>query len=37
MQVFSLHGRQGLPAEVAERVHFIHSLSQLHAWLPFSL
>ncbi len=36
MQVFSLHGRQGLPAEVAERVHFIHSLSQLHAWLPSS-
>jgi HAD superfamily hydrolase (TIGR01509 family) len=34
MQVFSLHGRQGLPAEVAEHVHFIDSLSQLHAWLP---
>ena len=37
MQVFSLHGRPGLPAEVAERVHFIHSLSQLHAWLPSDL
>ena len=36
MQVFSLHGRQGLPAEVAEGVHFIHSLAQLHAWLPSS-
>ncbi len=37
MQVFSLHVRQGLPAEVAERVHFIHSLSQLNAWLPSSI
>ena len=33
MQVFSLHRRQGLPAEVAERVHFIDDLHQLHAWL----
>jgi HAD superfamily hydrolase (TIGR01509 family) len=37
MQVFSLHVRQGLPAEVADRVHFINSLSQLHAWLPSSI
>jgi len=37
MQVFSLHGRPGLPAEVAEHVHFIDSLSQLHAWLPSSI
>jgi beta-phosphoglucomutase-like phosphatase (HAD superfamily) len=37
MQVFSLHVRQGLPAQVAERVHFIHSLSQLNAWLPSSI
>jgi HAD superfamily hydrolase (TIGR01509 family) len=36
MQVFSLHGRPGLPAEVAAHVHFIDSLSQLHAWLPSS-
>ena len=33
MQVFSLHRRQGLPAEVAERVQFIDDLHQLHAWL----
>ena len=33
MQVFSLHRRQGLPAEVAELVHFIDDLHQLHAWL----
>ena len=33
MQVFSLHPRQGLPAEVAERVQFIDDLHQLHAWL----
>lgn len=33
MQVFSLHRRQGLPAEVADRVQFIDDLHQLHAWL----
>jgi HAD superfamily hydrolase (TIGR01509 family) len=33
MQVFSLHRRQGLPAEVANRVQFIDDLHQLHAWL----
>ena len=33
MQVFSLHRRQGLPAEVAERVQFIDNLHRLHAWL----
>ena len=33
MQVFSLHPRQGLPAEVASRVHFIDDLRSLQAWL----
>jgi len=33
MQVFSLHPRHGLPAEVAERLHFIDDLHQLQAWL----
>ncbi len=33
MQVFSLHPRQGLPAEVAGRVQFIQNLHQLQAWL----
>ena len=33
MQVFSLHSRQGLPAEMAERVQFIDDLHQLHGWL----
>ena len=33
MRVFSLHPRQGLPDEVAQRVVFIDRLSSLHAWL----
>ena len=33
MRVFSLHPRQGLPAEVADRVHVIDGLPQLQAWL----
>jgi len=33
MQVFSLHPRQGLPAELVHRVQFIDDLHQLHAWL----
>lgn len=33
MQVFSLHPRQGLPTEWAERVQFIDDLHQLQAWL----
>jgi len=33
MRVFSLHPRQGLPAEVADRVHVIDGLPQLQDWL----
>jgi HAD superfamily hydrolase (TIGR01509 family) len=33
MQVFSLHPPAGLPAEVAQQVHFIDGLPQLQAWL----
>lgn len=33
MQVFSLHPRQGLPAELAKRIQFIDDLHQLHARL----
>ena len=33
MQVFSLHPRRGLPAEVVERVQFIDDLHSLQAWL----
>jgi HAD superfamily hydrolase (TIGR01509 family) len=32
MQVFSLHPPEGLPPEVAQRVHFIDGLAQLQAW-----
>ena len=34
MQVFSLHSPQGLPQDVATRVHFIEGLPQLQARLP---
>lgn len=37
MQVFSLHPRQGLPADVAARVHFIDSLQPLQALLSTAL
>ena len=33
MHVFSLHPRQGLPADVVARVHFIEDLHQLRVWL----
>lgn len=33
MQVFSLHPRAGLPEDVAQQVHFIDGLPQLHAHL----
>ncbi|MEK7344823.1 MAG: HAD family phosphatase [Pseudomonadota bacterium] len=33
MQVFSLHPPEGLPSEVADRVHFIDGLVPLHACL----
>ncbi|WP_108413639.1 HAD family phosphatase [Limnohabitans sp. Jir72] len=33
MQVFSLHPRQGLPAQWAERIQFIDDLHQLRVWL----
>ena len=31
MHVFSLHGPSGVPEEIVERVHFIHSLSELRS------
>ncbi len=33
MQVFSLHPPAGLPAQVAQQVHFIDGLAPLQAWL----
>lgn len=33
MQVFSLHPPEGLPFDVARRVHFIDGLASLYAWL----
>ena len=34
MQVFSLHPREGVPAEIAERVRFIDNLAGLAPFLP---
>ena len=33
MQVFSLHGREGMPDHVADHVHYIDSLTDLESCL----
>jgi beta-phosphoglucomutase-like phosphatase (HAD superfamily) len=34
MQVFTVHPREGMPPEVAQRVVFIAHLGELARWLP---
>lgn len=36
MQVFTLHPREGMPPELAERVVFIDHLGELERWLPLA-